>query len=648
MFVSDPTKAIDQLVPRSVNHGRVLSYIVNRLEDSERAMSKFYPRWQVSEKKIQAYIDLPDWERTLKQMNDSGKPPAITSLTIPYSFATISTIVTFLVTAFTARQQIFSIGAKKAEAVKPARNMETVHQYNAEHTRMVKHLFQFFRDGETYGMCVFRLAWKDEKKIRTRRIKVVGVDGQETWESKREMATVFQGNEAVSWDPFMFFPDPRVPMTDVNKKGEYVFWRSYSGMHILLKEEAAGNFKWVKFAGSQIPRSKFSGGDSSRNIRADGEANPGATQRSGSSQGRNYLQVDQGTIDLIPKELGLGPQETPQKWLFTILNKAQIVQAQPIEDDHGMHPVAVAEPYSLGYGFGNLGMADYLGPLQDTISWFINSHFDNVRRTINDVFVVDPSMVEMQDVKRPGPGKAIRLKKQAYGRKVGDAIQQLPIQDVTQGHVKDAELMMLIGQRLSAATDILQGQGKKGGRDTATQVRAESGSAIARLQSQAKLYSAQAMVDLAEMSTLNVQQYMDREFFMEVVGSNGMPEGIAISPEMLVGDFHYPIHDGTMPLDKVAMLEVWRQLLVAIQTDPVLRSTYDLPAMFGFVAELGGIVNLDSFKINMAPPGEVEREFQQGNLIAAALGGSNGSGSGSQLLGGSGPGQAAASLSGGA
>ena len=649
-FGAGDTTVIDQLRPGSDNHKIVLEYLLSRLNDSERAMSKFYPRWTVSEKKVQAYIDLPDWEKALEEINRTGQPPKIVSLSVPYSFATISTIVTFLIMAFTNKDTMFQVAAKKQEAVGAARNMEQIHQYNATHTRLIKQLFQFFRDGETYGLACLRLAWRDQKAVRTVRTKKVELDGEgqptETWEASRELRTVYQGNEIVSWDPFMLFPDPRVPIAEVNKKGEYVFWRSFDGLHMLLRQEEEGNYKWVRNAGKQLPVGKHGGNESARSLRSQGEPTPGAALRSGQSLSTNYIQVDQGTIEIIPKELGLGSKEFPEKWLFTILNKKQIVQAVPFDADHGMHPVSIAEPYSMGYGFGNMGMADFLGPLQDTISWFINSHFDNVRRSLNDIFVVDPSMVEMQDLKRPGPGGYIRLKKAAFGRDVRSALTQLNVHDVTGGHVKDAELMMLIGQRLSAVSDNLSGVNESGGRRTATEVRTRSGGALSRLQSQAKIYSAMAIMDLTEQQTLNVQQYMDHEFFMEVVGSNGQPEGIVLDPSMLVGDFHYPVHDGTLPIDKIALLDMWRQLLIAMQSDPVLRQTYSIPQVFGFIAELGGIVNLESFKITARPDGEIEQELQAGNMLAGSVG-SNGGGAGgagtggfpaqlSQLLGGSG------------
>ena len=32
----------------------------------------------------------------------------------------------------------------------------------------------------------------------------------------------------------------------------------------------------------------------------------------------------------------------------------------------------------MGYGFGQPGIIDYMAPLQDLMSWLVNSHMDNV------------------------------------------------------------------------------------------------------------------------------------------------------------------------------------------------------------------------------------------------------------------------------
>src|SRR5215472_14093311 len=77
---------IDLLVPQSELHNTVLQYLLRRLNYSERTMTQFYSRWNASERKIQAYINLPDYENQLKLMNKTGTPPAVVSITDPYSF----------------------------------------------------------------------------------------------------------------------------------------------------------------------------------------------------------------------------------------------------------------------------------------------------------------------------------------------------------------------------------------------------------------------------------------------------------------------------------------------------------------------------------------------------------------------------------
>jgi hypothetical protein len=623
----DGEEAIDRLKPNSETHRRVLDYITSRIDASERAMQDFYSRWRANEIRVQGYIDLPQYEQQLKEMADTGKPPAAVSVNIPYSFATISTIVTYLLHTFTGRKPMFQVGTHKAETVKAARHMETVLQYQSDHSRMVKQLAQFFNDGEVYGLGVLKCLWNVEQKKRTvyrdrTRYGFLNIPLGTERVKTREMRTVYEGNVIESIDPFMFFPDPKVPMTEVNRRGEFVFWRDFHGKHVLKRAEANGEIKYVDYAGPlPRPTNTLGGDESARDLLSKGRAFPGSDSEAGRGhlgQTRNtadYVQVDQGTIEIIPAELGLGSSEVPQKWIFTILNKSQIVQAEPFDSDHDMHPIVVTEPYSMGYGFGQPGMADFLGPIQDTSSWFINSHMYNVRTAINNMFVVDPSMVELQDLKDPGPGKMIRLKRSAYGQDVRTALQQLNVEDVTGQHIQDLQLFLRMGDELSAVNDNIRGIQAEGGRKTATEVRTAGEAAASRLASHAKIISSQAIVDLTEMMSLNTQQFLEMEFFLRIVGQEGMADPIRISPEMLVGDFHFPIHDGTLPLDRVALLDVWKEIFLTVSQDENLRQEFNITKMFDWIAELGGAKNLDSFKVNAQGDGQLQQGAQSGNQV---------------------------------
>lgn len=613
-------RPIDRLSPGSELHKRVLSKLMDRLNFSERKMSTFYPRWRMSEKRMQAFVDLPEYDRMLKEMAQrNGEPPPLVSITVPYSFATIWTIVTYLAHTFMGRRPIFQVSTHKAEAVAGAEKMEIVLQYNADHIRLVRHLFQFFLDGEVYGVGVIRTAWQEEFRNRTVTTDIdptgnVG-EGIPPMRGKvRRKTLVYEGNFAAAVDPFMFFPDPRVPMSEAARRGEFVFWRTFEGEHTLKKAEAEGALKWVREASKTLPRSPTGTdtGQSSRGLLAEGDSQAGARDTQ-DHRALPFYQVDQGTVEIIPSDWGLSESDEVEKWIFTILNKNQIVQAEPLDLDHDMHPVAVIEPYSVGYAFGQVGMNDMLGPLQDTVSWFINSHMHNVRSTLHNEFIVNPSAVEMQDVMNPKAGKIIRLKPAAYGTDLRTVIQQLNTVDVTQGHVRDMEQFIRMSDSVAAVNDNLRGIQTVGGRKTATEVRTSGEAGASRLAAHAKLISAQGVVDLTEQMSLNLQQNLSTDFYLKVVGQDGLEKPLLIHPEDIVGDFFYPIHDGTLPIDKVALLDIWREILMGVAQDPQLRTGYDINKIFEFVAELGGAKNISSFRL--MPPDQMAEQAAAGNMM---------------------------------
>jgi len=619
-------------------HGKLLEYLKTRIEFSERKMSDFYPRWRVGEAKVQAYLDLPDYDKFLKDLNNNKAPPQVINISIPHSFATISTIVTYLLHTFCGRKPMLQVSSYKEEMVEKARNMEMVLQYNADHTRLIKQIAKFLQATQIYGVGVLRTGWTNIKAKRTRRQmmsrwNLFGMSIGEKLFSSREEQLVYSGNDVAYIDPFMFFPDPRVPMHEVNRKGEYVFWRNFVGKHHLKLQEQLGNYFQVDLASTKLPRAAngLTSEGSQRNLLSGGDAQGGMTFGSdGELRMMPYYQEDQGTCIIIPREVGLGESNVPEKWLFTLINKDTIVQAQPFDADHNLHPVSVAEPYTLGQTFGSPSMMDFLGPLQDTISWMVNSHMYNIRAALNNMFVVDPSMVEMQDLKNPEPGKLIRLKRAAYGQDVRTIINQLSVSDVTRTHMNDMELFMRISQQLSSASDNLMGMQDAGGRKTATEVRTTGEAAASRLAAQGRVISAQALVDMAEMMSTNNQQYIDETFYFNLAGQKGQMNSVKITPDQISGDFYFPIHDGTLPLDRVAMLDVWKEVFMAVAKDPELRQQFSVSEIFSYVAELGGAKNIDQFKVQLnAPPAaaapalavqprateDVSRGLQAGNVV---------------------------------
>lgn len=597
-------------------HGRVLNHLLQRIEFSERHMSQFYARWEILEGKIQAHIDLPEWEKQLKNMNDAHEPPQAVRIVIPYTFAIISTIVSVLMQTFTGRKPHFQVGTYKEETVMSARNQELLLQYNADHSRMIKHFWKFFQDVNAYGVGIMVSRWKVDRARRPIENRVTGMDplGQRAIETsvvELQEKLVYEGNDVFALDPFRFFPDPRVPMSEVQDEGEFVFWRSFEGRHKLLKEQAQGDLKWVQDASRKLPKNHSRGSD--RAFITGGTSRP-AEDNDDLVTGQGFMQRDEGTVEIIPRELGLGESDVPEKWIFTILNKDQIVRAEPYVNAHGQHPVSVSEPYAIGYGFGQMGIADVAAPFQDSLSWFHNSHLDNVRRVLNDVLIVDPSMVNVADLKKRGPGNVIRLKRAAFGQDVRRAINQLQIQDVTRAHIDDMQTLFFIGELVTGTGQNIMGVQDQGGRKSATEVRTAAEAGIQRHATTARIVSAQAIANLTMQMGINLQQFLSDEFMVRLLGKDGQEH--PITRQDIAGDFHYPVHDGTMPLDRVAMLDAWQQILQAMLADPELRQRYDVGKTFEHVAELGGVRNIESFRVQVSPQPDalVSDGVQSGNL----------------------------------
>lgn len=619
---------IDRLKPGDALTDMLVAHLKARLEMSERKMARFYPRWRAREKQLQAYMDLPKYEAQLKEMNKSGEPPVITALTIPYSYATISTIATYLTHAFTGRKPLFQIGANSAEGAANAENVSTMLQYQADTRLMIKRWMQFFKDSETYGVGAMKCVWEMETRMRTTVSKATTGE----YIRRREPKVTYEGNDLDSIDPFLFFPDPRVPMSEAPFRAEFIFWRDFIGPHEVAQGEADYGYKWINNLGSLPENLSGSSGVSARSLAASGDSQPGMSRETQDSA-LPFVQRDECTIWLIPSKMkdakgkALGEGTKPEMWIFTLLNKKRIVRAEPFNYDHGMHPVVTMEPQTVGYGFGHMSTADYLAPLQDAASWFLNSHIYNVRSALNNMLVVNPAMVEMKDLASPKPGKIIRLKRSAMGQDVRNAIHQLDISDITRGHVTDLENIMRMGDMLSSVNDNLRGIQDAGGRKTATEVRTAGEAGASRLASQARLYSAQAFSPLGSMMCVNSQQFLSREYEMRVLGSDPS-KSIMIGPEMIVGDYYFPIHDGTLPMDKTALVDIWKEILMGVAKDPELRQTFSMEKIFEWVAELGGAKNIQSFKrVNgvggpaalaptIAPPGaDPTNAIQAGNAV---------------------------------
>jgi len=588
------------LRPDSQEHRTLMTNIFTRAQESSNEISKRFESWKMVNETLTAYIKLDEAENVVKT-NDQRKP---VSIVVPYSYATLETILTYFVNAF-LEDPIFRYEGSSPEDIIGAILLEKVVEQHVRNFKVALNLHTMFRDSLSFGMGVVTPTWDKRWGWRTL-AQDTGFMSQlfGRWISKgkirtKEEVVLFEGNRLKNVDPFKYLPDPNVPIHDV-QQGEYVGWIEETNYMKLLELEKNDpdifNVKYLKGM-SEGGRSQFnkSKSDSGRGTKFGASTSPATSSTS-------PIDVVWMYWTLIPKDNKLGTSEYPEKWLIGLAADKVIICAKPLALNHNMYPVAVCAPDFDGYSPTPVSRLELMYGMQTALDWLFNSHMTNVRKAINDMLVVDPSLVNMADLQDPKPGKLIRMRRAAWGRGIKDAVMQLPVTDITRGNISDAGYVVDLMQRTSAATDSLSGMVRSGGeRVTAEETRGTRSSALSRLTKAAKIASLQAMQDIGYMFAVHTQQLMSRDVYVKTSGQweevlraeYGDASRLKVGMFDVLVDYDLVIKDGSVNAGEYAdsWIEVWRSL----SQQPMLFQNLDVVRIFKHIARIMGAKDINEF-----------------------------------------------------
>jgi len=325
-------------------------------------------------------------------------------------------------------------------------------------------------------------------------------------------------------------------------------------------------------------------------------------------------------VDLIPKEWGVGPESFPQKWCFTITEDyGLLLGASPLGHMHGKFPFSIMESEVEGYSQLSRGIPEIVGPIQNTMDWLINTHFYNVRAALNNQFIVDPSKLVLKDVESGEPGFIWRLRPEAFGTDIRSIFTQVPVTDVTRGNMTDLQQMFGLGERTLGINDQIMGVLNTGGRKTATEVRTAAGFGTNRLKTNTEYMSAMGFSAHSMKLVQNSQQFYDGSKKMRIVGDLAMgagPRFMDVTPDTITGFFNFSPIDGTLPVDRAAQANLWKDMMANLRMmPPEVAQGYDWVKIFSWVGTLAGLKNINQFKIQMVPDGSLDTQVQAGNVI---------------------------------
>lgn len=623
------------LTPNSALHKRIIDLVTRMADDSYAQMSKRHSTWNDLDNTLKVYIPADDAEKKLKN-RDKRKP---TSIVVPYSYATIETIMAYLTKGLLS-DNVFQYDGQAPEDTLPAKMLELVVNQQVRRFKSDLEMHTSLRDSLAYGFGASTVAWSEVWGKRTvlQEIPMYGMFGSSTGTTKQKVnqdALLFEGNEVIAIDPYKFLPDPNVSIHNI-QAGDYVGWIEFQSFNKLLGDETAGtgyvNVKYLRTNQFVNQTSKYSTDTSSRIAKKE-------PHNTDTSAKRNYTTLIHMYVRLIPKEWKLPGTDSnksgeyPEIWLFTIANEQIVLRAMPLGLNHSKYPIAIAAPDYDGYSITPLSRMELIDGLQTTLNWMFNSHIANVRKSINDMLIVDPSLVNMEDLANPEPGKLIRLRRSAWGRGVNGAVEQLKVSDITARNMQDAEQIMTLMQRASAATDATMGVQRSGGeRVTASEYSGTMQMAVSRLEHIAKIISKQYMIDLAYFHASHTQQLMSEQIYAKASGEwpdrlmqeFGIDPNVAmpISPFDILADFDIIYRDGTTATADALSNDFWtRNFMAILQSDRL--GSFDIQRIFMHMARLNGAKNSADFIIKeqtpnatLSPDQDVLREAKAGNLVS--------------------------------
>jgi hypothetical protein len=76
-----------------------------------------------------------------------------------------------------------------------------------------------------------------------------------------------------------------------------------------------------------------------------------------------------------------------------------------------------------------------------------------------------------------------------------------------------------------------------------------------------------------------------------------------------------------LPMDKVALFDIWNQMFSTTLQDPQLRGTFDIVRIFEWIAKLGGAQNMEQYRLAPQPQmqqmgqEQIMQQEQAGNVI---------------------------------
>jgi hypothetical protein len=622
-------------------HDALLSHARRRLEASEKHWSQRHTRWRESERLYRAFRIA---DRSDREVRGQSLTEGVEKIVVPFSYAVLQSMLAWFMTVFSDRKPLIPVEGISPDDARAAIFHEHLLQRQLDQMQPKGMLvwMQWFLDTLRYGVGIVKRTWTIREFPTLQRTFTPTLDpltGLTTMHEEfvEQDVVSYEGNELENILPYNFYPDPRLALAEFQRGDFCAFKFQRSDVH-LRQRQAEGVYVGLQYVPEEKDRNASAyasvGGQPSDLYRI-ADMDEDANQQI-DDQGKPFKNLYELYTYLNPADLGVqgtrpAPLErpaTPKLWVLTIANMGRVIRAEHANLPARNFPADIIEiNYDL-HSPSNFGMIEMFRGLQYHLSWLFNSRMTNVRRSLNNELVVDPLMIEEEDILRPNPAGLWRLTKRASGAGIplDQVVRPLPIIDVTASHHTDARVVTDLIEQITGANRLIMGLPNPG-RRAATEVQGQLSLASGRMKLLATIASAQGLEPQAEGMTRNNQLFIEGPFPLQIRPEyRGMfgTDVLTVTPDLLQGNFRFPFLESGMPTDRAFEISVWKELMALGMQGPgaaQIMAGLNFPEIMARLFKLLGVKNFgDFFTVGQQPTQvssdeDVQNAVSQGTLV---------------------------------
>lgn len=626
-------KTLDSLKKEDENnplHDAILDEAKRLVKMSRSKMSQNHGDWDIHDRVYRGEA-IPDEEDRVNEQK--GKP---SKMIVPNTFAQCMTFTSFLFLLFRQNRRFFELNPNSSSDYGSVDDdCETVLEHNVLHNVFNQKLFQHILDTSRFGLSPIDTSWTVEKTwakvpAASAAMSFMGITTampQST--SSYQQFTKYEGNLFRNISPYRFFPDTAYPLCDM-QSGRFVAYDEDYSMQELRRLEVQDEVAGIDHIGAMPRNIKEDLGAPIVGVMKgwDGDA----FSRFDTNNSTSMALVTKVQMKLVPaqfkygegKKETLGSEDFPIIYHVWIANNNRIIRFEPCGNWHGEFSVSCAQFTPDMHRTVTDGLAGLIYALQSIITWYINSHVRSVTRVIGNRLIINPAVIDTKTLDGEGD---IYVRKGVSPPSLDRVVGQLRAQDVTQGHMQDAEILSRLIETVTGVNGNAMGQ-YNSGRRSAQEARVVTAGAAGRMKMHAQLIWEASLGRSGRLALSNLRQELSFDSFSRIIGPlpddampevdpmTGMPSGpmpksgvqklqeryaaFQGKPEDIIGSDDFNVFDSTLSSEKGFMAQGVQELFGILTNAPGLAQANDisLKAMLEEMSLLRGLGSVDRYSLS--------------------------------------------------